>query len=120
MKKKQIGIFFFVLVLFVSIFNTSTIEVQAESTLDPNVISDEITVNLSNESSNTFVTQRISLPNAVTVQVIPSETGLTIKVNNIGVDTVDRVSVTINYPKMYSQRNKTAQKQLLLLMYHRY
>lgn len=86
-----------------SIFSTSIIKVHAKNTLDPTAISDEVTGTIQNESPNTKTAQGIRLPNSITVKVSPSETGLTIKVNNIGVDTVDIVSVNIKSPKMYGQ-----------------
>lgn len=109
MKKRKFSILLLALILIISTFNTSIKEVYAEDDLGLIANSDEITVSIPDESSDTITTRKgIRLPNAVTVRVSPSETGLTIKVNNIGVDTIDSVTVTIKSPKMYSQKGSNS------------
>lgn len=107
---KKISMFFLALVLFLSVFSTSPITTQAESILDPIVVSDEVIVNIQDEPSDIMTASKIKLPNAVAIRVIPSETGLTIKVNNIGIDLIDKVTVKINHTQKYGFKGKAVPK----------
>lgn len=109
MKMKKISLFLLAIVLIISVFSTSQFSVQAQEHLTLISTPDTVTISTTDpttETNNTIGIQSIKLPNAVTVRVEPSETGLTIKVNNIGVDTVDSVSVIINSTKLYSQKGR--------------
>ncbi|WP_406910382.1 hypothetical protein [Pseudobacillus sp. 179-B 2D1 NHS] len=72
------------------------------------VKSDVINVSQSelSESGNKEFKRLASLPNAVTINVTPSVTGVTVKVRNYGVDTVDSVVVTVNSPKILTSKGK--------------
>lgn len=80
------------------------------------VSGDEINVDLSGSggsgSSNTGIQAKVSSPNAVTINVTPSVTGVTLRVRNYGVDTVDSISVEMVTPNYYNATPATLTKRV--------
>lgn len=117
MKFKKLSVLLSLL-LALSVFITSPKSVEAQEKLslisNPDLItfsSAELAPNtnlIRNPKAGTIDSdlispQNISLPNGVYVTINPDEYGLTVKVTNIGLDSVDRVDVEINSTRMYSQ-----------------
>lgn len=65
---------------------------------------DNISVNLDAENKGNLHTN--SLKNYVTIKVTPGVTGVTYKVTNYGVDTVDSVTLQVKSTGRYSNKNK--------------
>lgn len=101
MKMNKVVLLFLSLILTFSSFSLFEPKVKAKESLTAITKSAEIT--LSTTDPNTYSAKRLRLPNAVTTRLIPSDTGLTVKVNNIGTDTVDSVTVKIKSPKIYKK-----------------
>ena len=96
-------------ILMFSCLSFLTIEANAQEVLKPINKNAEITLDLTEDNvtpQGKASTKGIRLPNAVTTRLIPSDTGLTIKVNNIGVDTIDSITVKIKAPGIYTKKNK--------------